>query len=116
MPNQPDWPDDLDALTAAPQYHSLMFENELIRVLETRVPPGEMVPLHTHRWPSVLYVLSWSDFVRRNGEGTTEADSRIAGQRPNESALWSAPLPPHTLENVAESELRVISVELKRSK
>lgn len=28
-------------------------------------------------------------------------------------ALHAAPLPPHTLENVGESELRVISVEVK---
>ena len=41
------------------------------------------------------------------------SDSRLVG-RPSEGiALWSGPLPPHTLENVGDSELRVISVELK---
>jgi quercetin dioxygenase-like cupin family protein len=113
MSHQQDWPDELDALNAAPQYHVLLFESEAVRVLDTRIRPGQTVPLHTHRSPSVLYILSWSDFVRRDGEGTIVVDSRITGKIPQGSALWSGPLPPHTLENVGESELRVISVELK---
>src|ERR1700750_2068408 len=32
-------PDQLDALNAAPRFHVLLFENELVRVLDTRVPP-----------------------------------------------------------------------------
>jgi quercetin dioxygenase-like cupin family protein len=107
------WPDELDALQAAPRYHTLLFENEFVRVLETSVPPGETVPLHTHRWPAALYILGGSDFVRRDGEGSTMVDSRLAGKPSEGVALWSGPLPPHTLENVGESELRVIGVELK---
>jgi hypothetical protein len=42
-------------------------------------------------------------------------DSRIAGKPADGIALWSGPLPPHTLENVGESELRVLSVELKNA-
>ena len=110
------WPDEFDALHAAPQHHALLFENELVRVLDTRVPAGQTVPLHTHRWPCVLYILSWSDFVRRDSEGKTVVDSRITGKPFEQSALWSAPLPPHTLQNVGESELHAISVELKGSK
>jgi hypothetical protein len=32
---------------------------------------------------------------------------------PDGIAVWSEPLPPHTLENVGERDLRVISVEIK---
>jgi hypothetical protein len=71
------WPDSLDALIAAPAHHALLFENDAVRVLETRIPPGELVPVHTHRWPSVLYVLSWSAFVRRDAAGTVLVDSRL---------------------------------------
>lgn len=114
MSNPSERPDQLDALQAAPLHHALLFENELVRVLDTRVSPGQTVPLHTHRWPSVLYILSWSDFVRRDGEGRPVVDSRLLGKTPPPgSAVWSAPLTPHTLENVGESELRAISVELK---
>jgi hypothetical protein len=37
----PEWPDELDALIAAPRHHLLLMENESVRVLDTRVPPGE---------------------------------------------------------------------------
>jgi hypothetical protein len=107
------WPDSLDALIAAPEYHTLLFENAQVRALDTRVAPGKTVPLHTHRWASVLYILSWSDFVRRNGDGVIVAESRGLGIQPEGQALWSGPLGPHTLENVGDRELRVIAVEQK---
>jgi quercetin dioxygenase-like cupin family protein len=114
-PKEWEWPEELDALVAAPQYHILLFENEQVRVLDTNIPPRQTVPLHTHRWPGVLYVLSLTDFVRRDGEGKIVVDSRASGKPAIKGALWSEPLPPHTLENVGETEIRVISVELKNA-
>lgn len=113
MSNAQVWLDELDALHAAPGHHTLLFENESVRVLDTHVPPGEIVPLHTHRWPAALYILSWSDFVRRDTVGAVMVDSRLTGKPAQGTAVWSGPLQPHTLENVGNSELRVISVELK---
>jgi hypothetical protein len=110
-----DWPDEFDALTAAPRHHALLFENEHVRVIDTKVAPGEMVPAHTHRWPSALYILSWSDFVRRDRQGNIVVDSRIKGTSFEGQALWSAPLDLHTLENVGEKEFRAISVEVKEA-
>ena len=41
-------------------------------------------------------------------------DTRVAGEPLEDSmTLWSAPVPPHTVENVGAEELRVIVVELK---
>jgi hypothetical protein len=109
-----DWPDSLDALAAAPESHHLVFENDSVRVLETRIAPGATTQLHTHRWPSVLYILSFGHFVRLLDVGTVLLDSREAGALPQPgAALWNGPLSPHTLENVDASEIRVISVELK---
>ncbi|HZB88750.1 MAG TPA: hypothetical protein VE291_08855 [Terracidiphilus sp.] len=116
MPTDHEWPDALDALIAAPEHHALLFENDCVRVIEARVPPGQTVPLHTHRWPAAQYVLSWSDFVRRDAAGETQLDSRMAGMLAPGSAAWSAPLGPHTLENVGTAELRVIAVEQKMAK
>ena len=111
--NPKDWPEELDALRAAPKHHVLLLENEAVRVLDTRVAPRETAPLHTHQWPSALYIMCWSDFVRRNGQGKVVVDSRAGRKLPEGSALWSGPLPPHTLENEGTSELRVISDEVK---
>jgi hypothetical protein len=37
------------------------------------------VPVHTHRWPGVLYIFSSADFVRRDGDGNVLLDTRTAG-------------------------------------
>ncbi|HEY1806990.1 MAG TPA: hypothetical protein VGG42_00445 [Acidobacteriaceae bacterium] len=106
----------LDALTAAPRNHTLLFENETVRVLDTLVRPGEIVPLHTHQWPSTNYLLSWSDFIRRDADGAVLLDSRSRSPKPaTGNAFWGPPLAPHTLENIGASDLHVITVEIKHA-
>jgi hypothetical protein len=105
--------DSLDALLAAPRHHSLLFENDHVRVLDTHVSPGDTVPLHTHRWPGTHYIVTPSDFIRRDAAGAVLLNSRTRPPSLPGTAAWSDPLPPHTLENIGASELRVITVELK---
>ena len=50
------WPEELDALTAAPEHHKLLFENESVRVLDACIPLGEITDVHKHKWPSSLYI------------------------------------------------------------
>jgi mannose-6-phosphate isomerase-like protein (cupin superfamily) len=114
MPNQQHWPEELDALAAAPRNHRLLFENDSVRVLETSIAPSQVTPLHTHRWPATLYILSWSDFVRGDEHGAVIVDSRFIGTLPNGTAMWSPSLGPHTLENTGSSDLHVIVIELKK--
>lgn len=83
--------EELDALRAAPGYHTLLFENESVRV----------------------HIQRWSDCVRRDEEGAVLMDTRISGGPEEESTLWSGSLGPHTLENVGGAELRVLCVEIK---
>ena len=95
-------------------HHRLVLENDRVRVLDTRISPGDTVPVHTHRWPAVNHISSWSDFVRRDAEGRVLVDTR---GRPPPARLplvaWSEPLPPHTLENVGTADLQVVSIEIK---
>ena len=105
------WPDSLDALIAAPKHHKLLFENERVRVLEVRIGAGAFVPVHTHRWPSVIHTLRGGDFVRRDAEGKVLFDSRTAAKLPE--IAWMPPLPPHSVENVGSSEILLVSVEVK---
>ncbi|MEO6015168.1 MAG: hypothetical protein ABIQ30_16485 [Devosia sp.] len=48
------WDPALDAVTAAPHHHKVLFENDAIRVLEVTLEPKDEEPLHHHRWPSVF--------------------------------------------------------------
>lgn len=105
---------ELDAMTAAPDHHEILMENDWVRVLDTRLGSGERTAVHTHRWPATLYVMSWSDFVRRDAQGNVIVDSR-GWERPPAigEALWLPPLPAHSVENIGTAELRLIAVELK---
>jgi hypothetical protein len=109
-----EWPEELDAVAAAPRHHRVMLENESVRVLETIIEPGEIVPLHTHRWPATMYLVSWSDFVRRDELGNVTLDTRELESHPLVGeASWLPPLGPHTLENVGEGTIHAITVEVK---
>jgi hypothetical protein len=105
----------LDAMAVAPDHHSIVLENDQVRVLDTRLGPGSRTPVHSHQWPAALYVLSWSDFVRYDPDGKVLADSRtMMPSAPGPGgALWSAPLPPHYVQNVGDSDLHIIAVEMK---
>jgi quercetin dioxygenase-like cupin family protein len=104
----------LDAMIAAPDHHEILLENDSVRVLDTRLAPGERTPVHTHASPAALYVMSWSDFLRRDADGNVIVDSRSWDRQPEVGeALWLPPLTPHSVENVGKSELRLIAVELK---
>lgn len=106
--------DPLDAMIAAPGHHDILLENDRVRVLDTRLGPGEHTPVHTHEWPAALYVMGWSDFIRRDASGRIVADSRTMASRPGPGeALWLPPLTPHQVENVGDHELHIIAVELK---
>jgi len=112
-PTEWPWPDSLDALVAASDYHQLVLENEQVRVLNVRIPRGHCVPLHTHRWPSVIYTVSESDAIRRDGEGNILTDTRKEPRRP--AVRWNLPMPPHTVENVGTGEIRLLVLELKQA-
>jgi quercetin dioxygenase-like cupin family protein len=108
--------DALDAMLAAPDHHEILLENDRVRVLDTRLAPGERTPIHTHASSAALYVMSWSGFLRRDADGSVIVDSRSWERQPAMGeALWLPPLPPHSVENVGTSELRLIAVELKQS-
>src|ERR1700742_2939231 len=105
------WPDSLDAVIAAPKHHTLVLENERVRVLDTRIPVGDTVPVHTHRWPGVYYTIQASAFVRRDQDGNVTFDSRTSP--PLGTAAFLEYLAPHSVENVGDVEIHLISVEMK---
>src|SRR5215813_9176208 len=48
------WDPALDAVTAAPKNHKVVFEHDQLRVLEMTLETGEEEALHHHRWPAVF--------------------------------------------------------------
>ena len=107
------WPNSLDALVAAPEYHHVLLENERVRVLDVLIPQGHTVPVHTHRWPAVLVLVNDGDFVRCDAGGAVLFDTRTTAKRLPLVPTWSEPFPPHSVENVGNTDIHVISIELK---
>lgn len=105
--------DDLDGVIAAPGNHTVLFENDEVRVIETRIAAGELTPLHTHLVPTVMYVVSGSHYIRRDEQGATMVDTRATPDFALPRVSYSTGTPRHTIENTGDDELRVIGVELK---
>jgi mannose-6-phosphate isomerase-like protein (cupin superfamily) len=105
--------DELDGVIAAPEHHRVLFENDVVRVIETTIRAGDRTPVHTHLAPTAMYVISGSQFIRRDPDGAvmvdTSADSAFVMPR----VMYSPGTPRHTLENVGDDDLVVIGVELK---
>ena len=101
-------------MKVARQNHKVLLENDHVRVLDASVDPGERTPVHTHQWPGILYVITWSDFIRYDVDDNVLLDSRKMPIPEKGAALWSDALPPHYVINIGTNELRVITVELKR--
>lgn len=109
------YPDDYDGPVAAPEHHKVVFENDRIRIMEFRVPPGDIVPAHTHRWQSINYVVSLSDFLSYDTGGNVTFDSRTAHFQAKEGETFCLSAYPmlHSVENIGQGEIHGISVELK---
>ena len=108
------WPAHLDACEAAASFHRVMLENDQVRVLETIVEPGQIVPLHTHHRSAVTTFFTTSSLVRRDEHGTVLMDTRTLDDPPRAGqAVMTPPLGPHTLENVGDTPLHAVTVELK---
>lgn len=110
------WPDELDAVIAAPENHKILLENDHVRVLEVTLGPGELEPLHHHRWPSALHITESGHFIDRDGAGNVILDTRqMDSSLLLPLTMWKDAEAPHSVENLSETEtIRLIRVELKQ--
>ena len=96
----------MNPIKTNPESYQVIFENDLVRVLEYVDQPGHMTKPHEHP-DSVMYTLS--SFSRRlHSNGTTRDADMVAG-----TAAWlSAQV--HAGENIGQTDTHVIFVELKK--
>ena len=110
-----------DAVAAAPYSHRVMFEDEHVRVLEIRLPPGASEPVHIHALPSVIYgetggeggaKFLYTEYRWMNGEFIKIRENEVepsAGTR----AVWSGPEGPHAITNIGPVGVKFTRVEIK---
>ena len=104
-----------DELTAAPGNYDLgttmWFENDRIRVWEVLLQPGERGAFHAHTTNYFWTVVEPSRGLQRFADGTfIVRDYRLGETRYLEHTPETALI--HDLENVGETTLRFVTVEL----
>jgi quercetin dioxygenase-like cupin family protein len=68
-----------DALEAAPNVYTVLFENERLRLIEARVKPGDSSPLHSHP-AGLIYVVSGGQVAFTSSSGERVDVELQAGQ------------------------------------
>ncbi len=98
-----------DPVKLSPQYYSVRFENDRLRVLEYRLKPGEKEVQHSHP-PGVVYV--FSDATLR----ITGADGKISTFEGKAGEVSWRDFTTHSAENVGSTEAHALAIELKPCK
>ena len=94
------WPDSLDALVAAKEFHKLVFQTPEFRILEVTVGPGQLDPIHTHKGKSIVWVVNNSPLLY-NTFGLEELNI----------GSWEKPEPPHSVENIGKELFKLYRLE-----
>lgn len=90
---------------------SLWFENDRVRVWEVRLDPGVRCPFHSHTNPYFWTCVGAGTGRQRSPDGTLKVRRYEEGD--TQFSLHSAGQPMiHDLENLGDSVLRFVTVEL----
>ena len=110
-----------DAITAAPDNHRVVFENEKVRVLEVTIKPGEKEPFHVHPMPSVMTVITGTklritEATINDGKLVTGKTIEVGKDNFQPPPLWMPPQGLHSAENIGSVTFHAYRIELKGEK
>jgi len=95
-----------DAVTVAPNIHKVIFENDRIRMLKARISPGQKANMHWHP-ENTSYILTAGRLRFTKPDKSTTEVSVTSEQ------VISSKEGPHAVENIGDSTIEVIQVEMK---
>ncbi len=96
-----------DVVKVAGDSHTVLLENDQVRVLKVDVKPGQKVPMHSHPH-NVAYFLTDGKVKITLPDGRTEERNIKAG-----TSSWSEATT-HAAENIGPSDFQEIQIELKK--
>jgi predicted metal-dependent enzyme (double-stranded beta helix superfamily) len=107
-------------VTAAPDNHKVVFENERVRVLEVTINPGEKEPFHEHLMFSVMNIVTGArlritEATLQNGKLVTGKTIEVGKDNFQPPPLWMPPQRLHSAENVGSVTFRAYRVELRET-
>jgi hypothetical protein len=89
---------------------TVVLENDYVRVLSVRIPPGGKEPWHTHTWPAVVVYFSLPPSQRLLKDGTKTTRPEL---KELQVTYDPASQPLHSVENLGAVPYQAYRVELK---
>lgn len=116
------WPDSLDARTAAATSHKVVYEDSTVRILQVVLQATKTEPVHTHQWRSVMWFTQATPMVYYKyglvNKQLVRQDSIPIAQMPaavlNQGAVVEAE-GPHAIKNVSTHAGIAYRVEFKQA-
>lgn len=99
-----------DAVTIHDPNMTVAFENQYVRVLSVRIPPGEKEPWHTHTWPAVVVYFRLPPSQRLAPNGTKKPRAELTHM---EVTFDPNTEPVHSVENLGKVMYQAYRIELK---
>ncbi|MBI5732443.1 cytoplasmic protein [Candidatus Jorgensenbacteria bacterium] len=96
-----------DALKIAPEVHSLLFENEKVRVLNVYLAVGKKTEMHWHP-DNISYIIQGGKMRVTKPTGIASEVELIAGK------VVAGTEGEHIVENIGNSDIHTIQTEFKR--
>lgn len=97
-----------DVLIAASNAYKVLLENDKVRVMEVRLKPGEVAPMHNHPNDHVVYVNKDASLKLSFPDGKSSVFELKAGQ------VLRIEAGPHETENIGTTDGYNIVTELKK--
>jgi hypothetical protein len=108
------WDPALDAVLAAPENHTVLYEDDLIRVISVRVAPRATEKPHHHRFPAVFVIDRMVKLRDFNGVTRQEISLPIPKDAVVPITLKFAPQPLHFVENFDTKPFHATRIEFKQ--
>ena len=98
--------EDLDSLRVCHKTQKLIFENNFVRAIDDRIPPGEAEPRHRHAHGVTIALADYEVELQNDGEAARRAAGKLG-------AVQWAPAQIHTVKNVGRTPVHFVRIELK---
>ena len=114
------WPDSLDAVTAAPDNHKVVYEDEKVRVLAVMLDGKKSEPIHTHQWKSIMWIAKpivpcQINNYKKDAQGNlVKSDSVVINEMPVDIGQLIDPEGPTSITNLGVEHGVAYRVEFKK--
>lgn len=96
-----------DQYEAGPNIYKKVFENDKLRVSEIKFNPGDEIPMHTHEYEHLVYIMEAGQLTLSYPDGKQSVIDGTVGQ-----TMW-IPQETHSAKNAGTTTMRALIIESK---